>query len=185
MPSALLAPLQLLPRFHLPLFRPPTCAFFFRLQCHRRRLFIARSSSSPPNSFSLVHHHHRSFSTCPPSHPSQPSRLLSVLFYGSDDFSLESLRLLRGKLLQVNNQEESVIKRPTELTSTKTALSRLEVVTTSSGNPVYNYCKRTGLVCHSFDRFPFAEHRFDLGVVSSFGRLIPKAAIEACCYGMS
>lgn len=57
-------------------------------------------------------------------------------------------------------------------------------MTTSSGNPVYNYCKRTGLVCHSFDRFPFAEHRFDLGVVSSFGRLIPKAAIEACRYGI-
>lgn len=104
------------------------------------------------------------------------NRNLSILFYGSDNFSIESLHLLQTKLNE-NSKQQTNCKPLTKI-------KNLEVVTTSNNNQVYNYCKKADLPCHFFDKYTVPNNRFDLGVVSSFGRLIPKKSIESCSYGM-
>jgi hypothetical protein len=121
----------------------------------------------------LVHHRHQ-LSTCSTTDPTPPPHQYSVLFYGSDDFSLDSLRLLHRKLANGSNQPKN---------EPKVGIKRLEIVTTSENNLVYNYCRKMDLPCHAFGSYSIPSDEFDFGVVSSFGRLIPKQAIEACHHG--
>lgn len=117
----------------------------------------------------LIHH----FSTSTTSSPRQ----LSVIFFGSDNFSIESLTLLRSKLIINDNLTQHILHQ------NNVSIKQLEVVTTSKNNHVHNYCRKVDLPCHFFDTYTVPIHLFDLGVVSSFGRLIPKQMIEACHYG--
>lgn len=120
-------------------------------------------------------------STSSQQQQSKQKRELSILFYGSDDFSLASLTLLSSKLIghkDNNNNNNSYNDHPP-----KTVLKKLEVVTTSSINPVSAFCRQANIVCHQYDNYRVPENVFDLGVVSSFGRLIPKSMIDACPYG--
>lgn len=98
-------------------------------------------------------------------------RELSILFYGSDDFSLASLRLLRKKFKKNEAKQ-------------RTSIKRLEVVTNSDCNLISLYCKKVNLECHQFNTYTVPANQFDLGVVSSFGRLIPSHSIQSCHYGL-
>lgn len=160
---------NLLLRQHNVLLRIVTSKGLF--PCPRQRCL-----SKPNLLFDITSTH--TFSSCPQN--SSSGRQLSVLFYGSDDFSLESLRLLKGKLKLAEEDRSNVIKQGN---NSKVAIKRLEVVTTSANNQIYNYCKKTRIPCHFFEGFSVPANEFDLGVVSSFGRLIPRQAIEACLYG--
>ena len=122
--------------------------------------------------------------------PLHYNKQLSVLFFGSDDFSIESLRLLKSKLqsVKVSSIYNDTITDPSTLqyhnnNPVKTELKHLEVVTTSKLNQVYNYCSKMNIPCHLFENFCPPSGLFDLGVVSSFGRLIPNTSIKACRHG--
>ena len=99
------------------------------------------------------------------------ARELSILFYGSDDFSIASLKLLHKKLLNPGLDATVIVKN-------------IQVVTTKCNNPVSLYCKKTDLPITLFDEYTVPNDQFDLGVVSSFGRLIPSQAINACHFGI-
>ncbi|XP_027199559.1 methionyl-tRNA formyltransferase, mitochondrial isoform X2 [Dermatophagoides pteronyssinus] len=99
------------------------------------------------------------------------ARELSILFYGSDDFSIASLKLLHKKLLNPGLDATVIVKN-------------IQVVTTKCNNPVSLYCKKTDLPITLFDEYTVPNDQFDLGVVSSFGRLIPSQAINACHFGV-
>ncbi|VEN42046.1 unnamed protein product [Callosobruchus maculatus] len=91
-----------------------------------------------------------------------------VLFFGADKFSLYSLKTLYEEY------------------KNGTLLNNLEIVTTTSekGNPVQKYAKEQSLTIHSW---PIKNHpikTFDLGVVVSFGHLIPENIINSFPHGM-
>ncbi|KAJ1527826.1 hypothetical protein ONE63_007769 [Megalurothrips usitatus] len=99
----------------------------------------------------------------------KPLRIHSwkVMFFGTDDFSIGSLTKLKNELK--SNQ----------------MISKLEIVTSKWHlNPVKLFGQKEGLVVHDW---PIAQHAlqgFDIGVVASFGHLIPKRVIEAFPLGM-
>ncbi|XP_036440388.1 methionyl-tRNA formyltransferase, mitochondrial [Colossoma macropomum] len=107
------------------------------------------------------------------SHPSitQRSRGLSqrppwrVLFFGSDDFAVESL-----KLLHASRGDGAVV-------------DMLEVVTLSSSVPVRKYAEEHKLRVHDWPDVDFSG-QFDVGVVVSFGCLLQERVINKLPYGI-
>ena len=104
-------------------------------------------------------------------------RPLSVLFYGSDEFSLETLKLLtkdynlKGSTNYGDNYKDDRL------------ITRLDVVISSDQNVIARYAKHNRISGH---RFPYDVPRdvYDIGIVSSFGHLIPGRAINACRLGI-
>jgi methionyl-tRNA formyltransferase len=95
----------------------------------------------------------------------QYCRSISILFYGSDDFSLTSVKLLHQKLL------------------TEQIITKLELVTGSDKNIICKYALNNQLKCHKYP-YKFGHNCYDIGVVASFGKLIPEYAINACRLGV-
>ncbi|XP_066139327.1 methionyl-tRNA formyltransferase, mitochondrial [Euwallacea fornicatus] len=89
-----------------------------------------------------------------------------VLFFGSDDFSLHSLKALLNEC-----------RHPAQIIST------LEVVTCSQQNPVWKYSNMQNLKIHKWPP-NLEKSSFDLGLVVSFGYLIPEQLIEKFPLGM-
>nr|CAI5838675.1 unnamed protein product [Callosobruchus analis] len=91
-----------------------------------------------------------------------------VLFFGADKFSLYSLKTLYEEY------------------KNGTLLKKLEIVTTTSekGNPVQKYAKEQRLIIHSWPLKNYPIGTFDLGVVVSFGHLMPENVINSFPYGM-
>lgn len=91
----------------------------------------------------------------------------SVLFFGSDEFALESLKSLytQYKLQKL--------------------LCRLEVVTAYKGkeNCMTKYAKENGIIVHQWP-LELQKMEFDIGVVVSFGHLIPSLIIDSFPLGM-
>ncbi|XP_050419670.1 methionyl-tRNA formyltransferase, mitochondrial [Adelges cooleyi] len=90
-----------------------------------------------------------------------------ILFFGNDDFSVKNLLTLTSKM------------------RTQTIISRLDVVTTSKGNVVHSLAKEERLLTFEW---PISkaqiEGNYDIGVVVSFGRLIPEEIIKSFPLGM-
>ncbi|KAK4881527.1 hypothetical protein RN001_004846 [Aquatica leii] len=91
-----------------------------------------------------------------------------IMFYGTDDFSVASLNALcneyrRGSLI---NQLEVV-------TAQKVKIS-----------PVMKYAAKENLVIHSWPVNPSECKRFHIGIVVSFGYLIPENIIQSFSMGM-
>ncbi|KAL0276444.1 UNVERIFIED_CONTAM: hypothetical protein PYX00_004018 [Menopon gallinae] len=80
-----------------------------------------------------------------------------ILFFGSDQFALTSLKAL-FKCLE------------------KMTIQKLDVVVLSDKNDVYKYAKSKSLKIHFWP--PTLTDCYDLGVVVSFGKLIPKNIID-------
>lgn len=113
-----------------------------------------------------------------------------VLFFGSDHFSIPSLRALH------ENSALAAQRRPPDSPADNQppqppAVSELAVVTSFKGtdNAVRKYIKATGLPTH---HWPLEQtddggggggvalcRQFDVGVVVSFGHLIPEPLIDA------
>lgn len=95
--------------------------------------------------------------------------LWNVLFYGSDNFSLKTLTLLNENRLKRTSHPQVVVS--------------LSVVCPKFKSPVRDYAAQEGL---PFNEWPYSIPRdtYDLGVVVSFGHMIPAVDIEACKYGM-
>ncbi|XP_050540669.1 methionyl-tRNA formyltransferase, mitochondrial-like isoform X3 [Daktulosphaira vitifoliae] len=92
-----------------------------------------------------------------------------ILFFGNDDFSAKSLQLLSAKM------------------KTQTIISKLDVVTTSKGRGINirNIAKEEKLVTLEWPVSKVQlEKQYDIGVVVSFGRLIPEEIINLFPLGM-
>jgi hypothetical protein len=96
-------------------------------------------------------------------------RLISVIFYGSDDFSLVTLKLLHQNFISQNNNK---------------LITELHLVSGSKSNKVLKFGLKNQLICHEFP-FRVPKDCYDIGVVASFGHLIPKSAINACRLGIN
>ncbi|XP_015375844.1 PREDICTED: methionyl-tRNA formyltransferase, mitochondrial isoform X2 [Diuraphis noxia] len=86
-----------------------------------------------------------------------------VMFFGNDDFSVKSLQMLTSKM------------------RTQTIISKVDVVTTSTGNGVNvkNYAKQEKLDIFNWPvNTTLLDGKYDIGVVVSFGRLIPERIIK-------
>uniref|UniRef100_A0ABM5EY71 methionyl-tRNA formyltransferase n=1 Tax=Pogona vitticeps TaxID=103695 RepID=A0ABM5EY71_9SAUR len=94
-----------------------------------------------------------------------------VLFFGTDDFSVEMLRALQA----------AREPRPNAL------VDHLEVVTVQpqlpKGLPVKNYAEQSQLPVHFWPDVAWCEH-FDIGVVASFGHLLHEDLILKFPYGV-
>ncbi|XP_022919494.1 methionyl-tRNA formyltransferase, mitochondrial [Onthophagus taurus] len=90
-----------------------------------------------------------------------------VLFFGTDQFSLESLKALTIECRK------------------KVIIDRLEVVTTfkSKPNKIYSFSAQENIILH---QWPLTNeiNGFDLGLVVSFGYLIPEKIINSFPLGM-
>ncbi len=105
----------------------------------------------------------------------KPAAGLRILFFGNDSFSLETL---------------SILHREWQTAESNGTISHLEVCCSppskSAGpnrqpGPVRRFSGQGGLVLHHHpvSSSALSEGRFDLGVVASFGHLIPKRVIQA------
>ncbi|XP_073506962.1 methionyl-tRNA formyltransferase, mitochondrial [Phyllobates terribilis] len=97
----------------------------------------------------------------------------NVMFFGTDEFALESLKIL-NKCRQSSKAEEQVV-------------GRLEVVSLPSllpkGLPVTNYASDEGIPFHEWPDIGVCD-QFDVGVVASFGRLLSEDLILKFPYGI-
>ncbi|KAJ6638536.1 Methionyl-tRNA formyltransferase, mitochondrial [Pseudolycoriella hygida] len=93
---------------------------------------------------------------------------LKVLFFGTDKFSVPSLKALVGEY-RLNG-----------------SVSQLGLVTSfkSSSNPVRKYAGAENLNCFDWPVSTEICKMYDLGVVVSFGHLIPESIIASFPYGM-
>uniref|UniRef100_A0A182T159 Methionyl-tRNA formyltransferase, mitochondrial n=1 Tax=Anopheles maculatus TaxID=74869 RepID=A0A182T159_9DIPT len=94
---------------------------------------------------------------------------LKVLFFGTDHFSLPSLKIIHKNLIDNGRVE------------------RLEVVTSfkAAKNPVKWYSRTEAIRTHDWASFSRnIANSFDLGVVVSFGHLIPESLINSFHRGM-
>ncbi|XP_054878449.1 methionyl-tRNA formyltransferase, mitochondrial isoform X2 [Poeciliopsis prolifica] len=90
-----------------------------------------------------------------------PSRLSwRLLFFGSDQFAVESLKLLNLS----RNSNEGIVEK-------------LEVVTLPGDLPVKRFAQQNQLALHSWPPHN-VEGQFDVGVVVSFGRLLHHGLID-------
>lgn len=100
------------------------------------------------------------------SHTIPQSGLWDVLFFGTDKFSLESLKIL-------HNMCKSKV------------LQQLEVVTVNKGkeNEITKYAKENDIIIHKWSP-EINVSKFHIGIVVSFGHLIPFNIINSFPLGM-
>ncbi|XP_073474438.1 methionyl-tRNA formyltransferase, mitochondrial [Aquarana catesbeiana] len=95
----------------------------------------------------------------------------NVVFFGTDDFALESLKILHR---YSSRTEEALVER-LEVVSLPCLLPK--------GFPVTNYADDQGLPVHQWPDTGQC-HKFDVGVVASFGRLLSEDLILKFPYGI-
>lgn len=95
-----------------------------------------------------------------------PSKPWKLLFFGTDVFAVESLRLLTLS----RNSKKGIVEK-------------LEVVTLPGDLPVKRFAQQNQLTLHTWPPH-VVEGQFDVGVVVSFGRLLPVGLIEKFAFGI-
>lgn len=64
----------------------------------------------------------------------------------------------------------------------RSKIKRMDVITSfkAKGNPIRSYAKRNNIDCYDWISFQTdgAKHSYDLGIVVSFGHLIPEHIIK-------
>lgn len=96
---------------------------------------------------------------------SSSGRPWRILFFGSDQFAVESLKLLTSS----RSSSEGIVES-------------LEVVTLSGDVPVKRFAQQNHLPVHSWP--PNVDGQFDVGVVVSFGCLLHERLINKFPYGI-
>ncbi|KAM9861085.1 methionyl-tRNA formyltransferase, mitochondrial [Aulostomus maculatus] len=89
-----------------------------------------------------------------------------LLFFGSDQFAVESLKLLTSS----RHSADGIVET-------------LEVVTLDDDVPVNRFAQQNRLPVHNWP-LGDTEGRFDVGIVVSFGRLLQERLIKQFPYGM-
>ncbi|XP_015248266.1 PREDICTED: methionyl-tRNA formyltransferase, mitochondrial [Cyprinodon variegatus] len=101
-----------------------------------------------------------------PRNPAASGPPWRLLFFGTDQFAVESLRLLT----LCRNSSDGVVEK-------------LEVVTLPGDLPVKRFAQENQLPLHSWPPHD-VEGQFDVGVVVSFGRLLHGELIDKFPYGI-
>lgn len=91
-----------------------------------------------------------------------------IIFYGTDQISEASLKALNTN--QISNDDVKVVQS-------------LEVVCIQSDCPVRRYATLNNLTIHTWP-FDVPLNLYDIGIVVSFGHMIPSSSIQACKFGM-
>ncbi|OWF49625.1 methionyl-tRNA formyltransferase, mitochondrial-like [Mizuhopecten yessoensis] len=120
-------------------------------------------SQTSPLSTSVCYSNTKEFTNvrmCPP---------WRVLFFGSDTFSLVALKALNENMLQTESESKVV--------------ESLEVVCPAARTPVKRYSEEIGLTVHEWP-VKVDREKFDVGVLVSFGKLIPGRIINAFPHGI-
>lgn len=117
-------------------------------------------------------HHRRQISTSSccrngPSYQMKKYPPWKILFFGSDDFSLETLKILK------NNMESSGNR----------CVQSIEVACKSTPCKVRSFAEKHSLMIHTWP-IPTMKDKYDIGVVVSFGRLIPTRVIRMFPHGI-
>ncbi|KAL3169564.1 hypothetical protein MRX96_045349 [Rhipicephalus microplus] len=117
------------------------------------------------------------------SSSSTERKLWRVIFYGSDSFSLKSLQTFERK--QVCYRICRTVQGTATLKKTDIpqVVDSIKVVCPKLKGLVADYALKKDL---PVSEWPYAvpNNTFDVGVVVSFGHLIPASSIHACKYGM-
>ncbi|KAL3209125.1 hypothetical protein MRX96_038343 [Rhipicephalus microplus] len=117
------------------------------------------------------------------SSSSTERKLWRVIFYGSDSFSLKSLQTFERKQVCYpicrTVQGTATLKK----TDIPQVVDSIKVVCPKLKGLVADYALKKDL---PVSEWPYAvpNNTFDVGVVVSFGHLIPASSIHACKYGM-
>lgn len=98
----------------------------------------------------------------------QKSPPWNVMFFGTDDFSLKSL-----EMLHMEQQRGGLIKR----------LDVVSVALKKSLTAVQHYCQKEGLQVTDWP-VTVPQRKYDVGIVASFGHLIPASVISAFPMGI-
>ena len=111
-----------------------------------------------------------------------------ILFFGTDDFSLATLQRLHKCMLKRRSHHDSGEEH--KCFAKQTGVVKLELCTSQMKHfiqPVKVYAERENLVVHQWPPDPINVIKaggFDMGIIASFGHLIPKKIIEAFPLGM-
>ena len=116
------------------------------------------------------------------------TRPKKILFFGTDDFSLPTLKGIH-EWVQYGSVQNQVVEKIGEDCEKQTVMGKLEVCTSQMKHliqPVKVYAEQENLIVRPWPPDPSVIKRegFDLGVIASFGHLIPKKIIEAFPLGM-
>ncbi|XP_054710999.1 methionyl-tRNA formyltransferase, mitochondrial-like [Uloborus diversus] len=90
-----------------------------------------------------------------------------VIFYGTDEFSLFTLKAMNAS----------------RLTSDSKIIDALEIVCIKSDCAVRTYAEKNNLTIHAWP-YDLPSGIYDVGVVVSFGHMIPTDSILACKFGI-
>ncbi|XP_023029566.2 methionyl-tRNA formyltransferase, mitochondrial [Leptinotarsa decemlineata] len=106
----------------------------------------------------------KSARVCSTFHPKPP---WNVLFFGTDEFSLYSLKALSSESVR------------------GVLVNKLEIASLSQGshNTVWNYAEKENMLVHNWP-VSIENGSFHLGVVVSFGKLIPESIINKFPFGI-
>jgi len=140
-----------------------SCSLLPRLSICQCIVSRRNFQSSNPTNFNS--NHIRNNTTKESEHTNYKETKLKVMFFGTDDFALESLQKLhnREKLKVINHLEVCCIR--------------------NSGTSVYKYAEKNGIKTHLYPP-KIDTGQFDLGVVASFGKLISSSVISKFPRGM-
>ena len=95
---------------------------------------------------------------------------LKVLFFGTDQFALSTLKSLHGETGLENGC----------ITNLESCCSKMKDLVP----PVKSYCSQHHIPHHNWPPCPTLCRKFDIGVVSSFGHMIPSEIIESFPLGV-
>ncbi|XP_053997292.1 methionyl-tRNA formyltransferase, mitochondrial isoform X4 [Hylaeus anthracinus] len=139
---------------------------FFNFTAFRRTRLAFKFKKSNKILLSIVKSKTQHYVCNRESHTTPQSGLLDVLFFGTDEFSVESLKVL------YNKYESKVLRR-------------LEVVTVNKGkeNVVMSYAKKNKIIVNNWPPKLNASE-FHIGIVVSFGHMIPSSIINSFPLGM-
>jgi len=136
--------------------------------------------------FSMIYQRSRRF-ICPQhrkfcSNTSKQDKKRRIMFFGNDNFSLATLKLLHEAMLQ----NRVVSKLEVCTSSDRITTTSPDGVVTSLTNPVSDFCDIKGLQHHKWPPHLFENSQpdFDVGVVASFGKMLTSKIISSFPQGV-
>lgn len=118
-------------------------------------------------------HHRQKISTCSSCYKNSAGYQIkknppwNILFFGSDEFSLETLKKLKENMESSGNR----------------CVKSIEVACKASPCKVRSFAKEQRLAIHTWP-IPTMKDKYDVGVIVSFGRLIPERVINMFPHGI-
>ena len=158
------------------------------IKCHIKSTISSKLKSNRWYTTDLNYSYIRFASSISITHNLKPTNPKKILFFGTDDFSLAILKSLNGWILKENEKSSTCNNESSR--ENRQITKSLAVCTAKMKDliqPVKVYADQYNLVVHSWPPDPvniIQKDGYDLGIVASFGHLIPKKIIEAFPLGV-